>query len=175
MDSLPQLPESQPLKLGVDIPASFRHHRHIMPQLHQMSLLKLLATCLALFSIRAPATVLYVNVNNPAPASPYSDWSTAATNIQTAIDASTNGDLVLVTNGVYRFGGKFISGVSNRVAITRPVTVQSVSGPQATIIFGTTNRSSVRCVYLTNGAVLAGFTIANGRTAGQGPPDLSSF
>ena len=56
---------------------------------------------LALFlGFSAGATTLYVNVGNPAPASPFTGWPTAATNIQDAIDASKVGDLIWVTHGV---------------------------------------------------------------------------
>ena len=126
----------------------------------------------ACLRLNAPASVLYVDLNSTNPTPPYTDWSTAATNIQNAVDVSTNGDLILVTNGVYATGGRNAHGEVNisRVAVTKAVTVESVNGPAVTVIQGyqvpgTTNGgNAVRCVYLTNNAVLKGFTLMGGAT-----------
>lgn len=112
-----------------------------------------------LFAGVARGSVLYVDLNSTSPIPPYSTWSTAATNIQDAVDASTNGDLVLVTNGVYSFGTQVVDNATNRVAVTNAITLRSVNGRDATIIDGT---KSVRCVYLCDGTVLDGFTLTNG-------------
>ncbi len=45
--------------------------------------------------LTAGAATLSVDLNNPAPASPYTNWVTAATNIQDAVDAAADGDEVL--------------------------------------------------------------------------------
>jgi hypothetical protein len=130
------------------------------------------AFCWLLFTFNTQATTHYVDANGINPISPFTDWSTAATNIQDAIDASTDGDLIVVADGVYATGGRVVYGaLTNRVVINKAVTVQSVNGPGLTTIQGyqipagsTAYSNNVRCVYMTNDAVLSGFTIVNGAT-----------
>jgi hypothetical protein len=122
---------------------------------------------------RADAAFLYVNVSNAVPVAPYTNWLSAATNIQEAVDYASVGDTVLVSNGVYAVGGsKAFNGLlTNRVTVTKPITVQSVNGPWVTTIRGagmTNNAAAVRCVWLTNGAALVGFTLAGGATLTSG-------
>ena len=125
--------------------------------------------------LTSPAATHYVDINSTNATTPYTDWTTAATNIQDAVDASTNGDLVLVTNGVYATGGhRWFDFSTNRVTLTNAVTLQSVNGPLVTVIVG--NRATgtgsaltnaARCVGMGNNAVLSGFTLTNGE-AGTG-------
>jgi len=130
------------------------------------SLLLLLTT----FELRA--VVRYVNLENPEPSAPYLSWLTAATNIQQAIDLAQDGDEIVVTNGIYASGGTLASDdiTTNRVAVTRAVTLRSVNGPSATVIKGyqipgvTNGPAAVRCVYLASGATLVGFTLTGGAT-----------
>lgn len=115
------------------------------------------------------AAILYVDLNCTSPASPYGTWDTAARSIQDAVDAAGVGDVVLVTNGIYNAGGRVIPGsITNRVVINKAIMVQSVNGPDATVIEGhrppVLNASAIRCVYITNTATLAGFTLRNGGT-----------
>src|SRR5690348_5197083 len=111
---------------------------------------------------------LYVDLNSANPTPPYSDWSTAATNIQDAIDASVDGDKIWVTKGVYQTGGRAMAGnLTNRVVLDKAVTVQSVNGPFLTTIAGlgaTNGLIAVRCAWLTNNAALVGFTLTRGAT-----------
>jgi hypothetical protein len=129
------------------------------------------AACLALLAFNTSATVLYVDASCANPTPPYAGWSTAATNIQDAVDAATDGDFVLVTNGVYQTGGRVVYGsLTNRVVINKLITMQSVNGPAVTVIQGCQDPNSingdvaVRCAYLTNGASFSGFTLTNGAT-----------
>ena len=110
----------------------------------------------------------FVTLAGTNPISPYLSWDTAATNIQDAIDAaSVAGALVLVSNGVYNVGGRVVYGsMTNRVAVNKPIVISSVNGPALTAIegFATNDISAIRCVYLTNNAVMIGFTLTNGAT-----------
>jgi hypothetical protein len=112
---------------------------------------------LALLSFQVSATTFYVDVNNTSPSPPYTNWTTAATNIQDAANvAFVAGGLILVTNGVYQTGGNAANG---RIFIRPSITVQSVNGPAMTIINGA---GVMRCALLSSGVTLSGFTLANG-------------
>lgn len=135
----------------------------------------LCSALLLAFASSAPAATHYVAIASTNPVSPFITWDTAATNIQDAIDVSTNGETVLVSNGVYATGGRAVNGwlLTNRVVITNNINVRSTGGPTVTSIVGaavplTTNGdAAVRCVYVGVGAYLAslsGFTLTNGHT-----------
>ena len=96
-----------------------------------------------------PAATHYVSPGSGSPTAPYTNWATAATNIQPAADSAAAGDEVVVTNGVYAGG----------LAVTKPLRLRSVNGPQATVIDG---GRAFRCAFLTNGASMSGFTLTNG-------------
>ena len=135
------------------------------------------AVCL-LLSLTASATVRFVDLNNPGPAAPFTSWATAATNIQEAVDAAVAGDDIVVADGVYATGGRAVFGtMTNRVVVDKAINVRSVSGPSVTSIQGyqgpshANGSSAIRCVYLTNGAFLSGFTLASGATHSAGDYD----
>ena len=130
--------------------------------------LPLAAFCSLLLVCTAPAvTTHYVDAGGSNPVAPYTSWATAATNIQDAMDTTGVGDVVLVTNGIYQYGGTLGLG-SNRVHVINGASLQSVNGPAVTAIKGywdpaTTNGpNAVRCVYLTEFSSLSGFTLTNG-------------
>ncbi len=87
------------------------------------------------------------------PTMPYTNWVTAATNIQDAVNVARTKDVVVVTNGVYPGG----------VVVTNPLMLTSANGPQFTLIDGA---GAKQCLLLADGASLTGFTLANGHTNG---------
>ena len=110
---------------------------------------------------------------NPQP--PYTNWASAASCIQDAIDAAAPGEIVMVTNGVYATGGRVVPGSStNRITLDKALMVVSVNGYTTTTIQGawdpvsTNGPAAVRCAWLTNNAILYGFTLADGATGTGG-------
>src|SRR6266850_6461302 len=138
---------------------------------------RMVAAAFYSWACAASASLLYVDINSTNALPPFTSWSTAASSIQDAIDAASDGDQVLVADGVYDTGGQVLYGVTNRVSISTAVTVSSVHGPAATIIQGYLDQgrmgpifspNCVRCAYLTNGAALIGFTLTNGAASDPG-------
>jgi hypothetical protein len=65
---------------------------------------KFLPAYIAMFAcltcpMSAGAAARYVNVKSASPSPPYTNWATAATVIQDAIDLALPGDEIVVTNG----------------------------------------------------------------------------
>lgn len=131
-------------------------------KLRRLWLALLLWQCLRGYSF---ATTYYVDINSPNPTPPYGDPTTAATSIQDAVDAATNGDLILVNDGYYQDGWRAYSEGTpgsitdtNRLVILKHLAVQSLNGPSAAYIDG---GGMYRCVFLLYGATLSGFTLVN--------------
>ncbi len=108
-----------------------------------------------------PSPIHYVAVGNAGAQSPYTSWTTAATCIQDAVGVATDGDTVLVTNGVYL--------LSTEVELAQSITVRSVNGADATVVDG---QNAVGCFYITTNAVVDGFTVRNGAGHFFGPDNV---
>ncbi len=83
-----------------------------------------------------------------------------------------DGGRILVTNGIYQTGGPALHGsLTNWVAVTKPVTVESVNSPAGAVIQGNSpvGDGAGRCVHLMNNAPPVVFRLTNGakRSAGD--------
>ncbi|MBN1673254.1 MAG: C10 family peptidase [Kiritimatiellae bacterium] len=116
--------------------------------------------------------VTYVSLTGTDTA-PYTNWTMAATELQTGVDAVADGGEVVVWDGTYSTGGRAVyNGMTNRVAVTNAVTVRSrLNWPALSIIRGSggfLGASAVRCAYLGSGARLIGLILEDGRTRTTG-------
>jgi len=102
------------------------------------NILTLISVAAALLSANLHAATLCVRPDSPTPGAPYDSWANAAHDIQTAVNTASAGDTVLVTNGLYATGNAATPGYTlpNRVVVNKPITLQSVNGPDVTIIQG---------------------------------------
>ena len=123
--------------------------------------------------------VVYVDASRPDDTGAGTNWATAKRTIQAGVYAVSTTGTVWVTNGVYDAGGAVTPGyaLTNRVCITNAITVQSMNGPEVTIIEGVPGSNgsndvdSIRGVFMDGGCSLNGFTVTNGYTMASGNTD----
>lgn len=102
-------------------------------------------------ALRAGALPRYVSPSGLHIA-PFTNWAEASTNIQSAIDVSGPGDIVVVTNGLYAPG--------TTVRVTNQVTLTSLNGRDAVVLDGSALAAGQDAVFLQFGT-LDGLTISN--------------
>ncbi|MBU0473890.1 MAG: T9SS type A sorting domain-containing protein [Bacteroidetes bacterium] len=107
-------------------------------------------TFLLFQTIFAQAT-LYVSLtgsNSP----PYSTLASGANSIQTAVNAASNGDLILVNDGTYV--------LTTNITVTKGITIKSINGKSLVSVDG---NHVTRCFYVNHvDAVIDDITITNG-------------
>jgi hypothetical protein len=85
---------------------------------------------------------------------PYTTWATAARAIQTALNAASSNETILVNNGTYN--------ISPAIDLRDGKILRSVNGRTVTTIY---SDHSARCVKIQGNAVLDGFSLRNGRSS----------
>jgi len=94
---------------------------------------------------------LYVSLHG-GHTSPYTNWSTAATNIQAAVDMADAGSLILVSNGTHN--------LDTAVDVSKDVVLRGFDGAASTRIDG---GNKTRCLYVNHAnAVIEELTLTNG-------------
>ncbi len=113
------------------------------------------AAALLAFATHGAAETYYVATNGVDSRTGKGDWANAVKTISNALfKATTAGDIVLVSNGVYVLAAE--------LKITNAVSVISTNGPDETVINGNYPTRTTRSVSLNHlRALLAGFTITN--------------
>ncbi len=147
-------------------------------QLRSTSICSLLLCALVnLQSQPVGAATYYVDAQRTDDTGSGTAWSSAKKTLQAAMPLVRNGDTVMVNDGVYDRGGAAVIGAdrTNRVVISSVITLRSLNGPERTTIRGSgtnvTEAAGIRCVYLTDGAILDGFTISDGYALGGSSDD----
>ncbi len=103
------------------------------------------------FTLTAYFGANYYVTTNGSDAADGLTWETAKRNIQPAVDLASDGDLVLVSNGVY--------SITSQIAVTKGVTVRSLNGADHTFIHR--GSGDYRLVLLKHAdAVFDGFTLS---------------
>ncbi|NLF99607.1 MAG: hypothetical protein GX565_05595, partial [Lentisphaerae bacterium] len=126
------------------------------------------------------AATNYVDAVNGADANDGLTAGTPKRTLQAAVDAASEGDIVLAAPGLYAEGGRpegsageGYDSLTNRVIIDKALTLRAAAGPAQTFIVGAPGAGvhglgpdAVRCVRATfAGTLIAGFTLTNGHTA----------
>jgi len=128
---------------------------------------RILIACVMLAAGAASGQSTYYVAPGGSHTSPYDTWAKAATQLVAATDLAGNGDLVLVSNGVYDTGISIVlDGLTNRVTLGTNVTLRSVNGPEVTTIVGgpATIGVGVRSIYVWSDGQIDGFTVSSGAT-----------
>jgi len=118
----------------------------------------LILVCCLLFTLNSFAFTNYVWRSSATPAVPYDTWETAAHNIQDAVNYAIEGNVVLVTGGVYTLSDNIMLATNN-------IILKSMNGAENTVIDG---NFVDNCIYLRGNSVIDGFLIRNGISPGSG-------
>jgi len=139
------------------------HIYDLADPLSSSTTIKMPSVAVELTPVYAPMNA-YVDASMPDNSLGGSSWSTAKKTIQAAVDIVAENGTVWVTNGVYNLDGAVAQGdvQTNRVCITRPLTVRSMNGADVTTITGEGWYGNVRGVYMRNSCSLIGFTVREG-------------
>jgi len=84
---------------------------------------------------------------------PYTNWTTAARDIQTAVNSAGDGDTIYVADGTYN--------IDEVIVVDKPVTIKGVNGAKWCTIRRTGGNCGIASLIATN-ALLEGFTIRAG-------------
>jgi len=85
---------------------------------------------------------------------PYTTWQDAATQIQSAVDAATTGDQVLISNGTYL--------LTTQIVITNRASLIGLNGYSNTLIAVDWPAYTNRCIYVSGTSVIDGLSFSNG-------------
>ena len=112
---------------------------------------RLAALTLACFAILrcASAATWYVDAAKGNDENAGDEWNTSLASIQKAVDKSSSGDAIIVTNGVY----------APIVAQNKIITIKSINGATCTFIDGGGTQT---CATLGDEVIVYGFTFQNG-------------